>query len=437
MPVEDLDNIKKKFWAKVLSQDAISITFQRSLDLQKVFADYIWLQVSAFDLSQLGLGLANNIAPVDMHPLSIDYKAELALVNETLQGIWMNFTPVDYGELYPWMKDLRTFIEENISEEFKAKMKVGIGVKGFYGITPYERSIYDPVIAREFLRATAHRLRLMKTSDKLYAFIIDKLKDYLEMTGATTDIIYNKIMLLMTAQTQTFILGLSLLGKSKLTHVEDGLTQVTYEDAKGNLVTAKIGNLDHIQFGFILGISPLGYGFLLPQKSIYKLPEGKKNPPIVNVIWNKIQGMKNRLVYLAWAFANYNRPDEMQDYHASERTQTYMEWHYLRRQIEDWTLKQLGDEARDPMRIRQYQNAMLMLISWQAKRHKWGYNLFQKMTEEQFFYWWVEYWKSQGLNEAMLKALYEGFKIWLKTIREKKLYLGMKTQLSRRRLALT
>ena len=111
MSVEDLDNIKKKFWAKVLSQDAISITFQRSLDLQKVFADYIWLQVSAFDLSQLGLGLTNNIAPVDMQPLSIDYKAELALVNETLQGIWMNFTPVDYGELYPWMKDLRTFIE--------------------------------------------------------------------------------------------------------------------------------------------------------------------------------------------------------------------------------------------------------------------------------------------------------------------------------------
>jgi hypothetical protein len=127
----------------------------------------------------------------------------------------------------------------------------------------------------------------------------------------------------------------------------------------------------------------------------------------------------------------------MQDYHASERTQTYMEWHYLRRQIEDWTLKQLGDEARDPMRIRQYQNAMLMLVSWQAKRHKWGYNLFQKMTEDQFFYWWVEYWKSQGLNEAMLKGLYEGFKIWLKPIREKKLYLGMKTQLSRRRLALT
>jgi len=436
MSVEDLDNIKKKFWAKVLSKDAISITFQRSLDLAKVFADYVWLQVSAFDLSQLGLGLANNIAPVDMQPLNIDYKAELPLIDQALQGIWINFTPIDYGELYPWMKDLREFIKENIKEEYRVQMVIGIGVKGFYGITPYERSIYDPVIAREFLRATAHRFRLLKTSDKVYSFIISQLSDYLEMVGATTDIIYNRIMLLMTAQTQTFILGLSLLGKSRLTHVENGLTQVTYEDAKGNLVNVKIATLDHIQFGFILGLSPLGYGLLLPKTSVYKLPEDKKNPPIVTVICNKIIGMKNRLAYLAWAFSNYNKPEEMQDPHTSEKVQCYLEWHYLRRQIEEWTLRQLGEEAKDPMRIRQYQNAILQLISWRAKRHKWGYELFKKMTEEQFFYWWVEYWKSQGLNETTLKTLYEGFKIWLNPIREKKLYLGMKTQLSRQRLAL-
>lgn len=436
MSVEDIDNIKHKYWAKTLSKNAVEITLRRLIDTYPLFGQIVWLNISAFDLSQLGIGLLNNIAPATMEPFNIDRKIELPLIQEILQGIWLKAEPIDMSQLYPWLTDLREFIKENIAEEYKTPMLIGIGVKGFYGITPYERSIYDPVIAREFLRATAFRLRLQKTSDKLYIFILDQLKDYLEMTGATTDIIYNRIMLLMTAQTSTFILGLSVLGTSWLTHAENKLTQVTFTDAKGNTVTAKIGTLDHLQFGFILGLSPLGYGLLLPKTTVYKMPEGTKNPPIVNVIANKIIGMRNRYLLTAFMFANYNKPDEALDYHTSERTMTYANWHIIRRQVEEWVLNKIKDQPTTPVQARQYINAILQLISWRAKRHKWGYKLFQTMTEEQFYYWWIQYWTSQGLNKATLEALYEGIRTWLPILRQMKLHLGEKVKQSRLRLAI-
>jgi len=50
------------------------------------------------------------------------------------------------------------------------------------------------------------------------------------------------------------------------------------------ILDVKFRTLDHLQLGFILGVTPLGYGLLLPRESIYQLPGGKENPPIIDVI---------------------------------------------------------------------------------------------------------------------------------------------------------
>lgn len=436
MQAETLETIKRKYWTKTLTPDAILITWQRSIDVRNVFARITWLQVSAFDLSQLGIGLLNNIAPADMEPYNIERKAELPELSFMLQGIWMLFEPVDITEIYPWTASITDFIKENVTEEYQPQLLIGIGEKAYYDKTLYGYSLYDPVVAREFLRATAHRFRAMKTSDKVFNFIIQQMRDYLEMTECTSDVIYNRIMIMMAAQSQTFLLGFSILGISKLTHVENGTAEIQFEDARGNLRTAKISSLDQMQFGMILGIAPLGYGVLLPKKSIYKLPEGKKNPPVIEALFQKIKGLTYKLGNLCFAYGNYNKPEEMTDFFRSQRTCAYGAWHALRRDIENWILNKIKDVETNPILIRQYQNAILQYISWKAKRHKWGYKLFEKMSETQFYYWWLQYWESQGLKRATLQALYEGCEIWIQAIRERKIDLWKQIQQTRKQLAL-
>jgi hypothetical protein len=426
---------KQKYHNKTLSDDAIYTVYLRTLDIQPMFAEYAWLQISAFDLTELGMGLLYSILPVDFQPYSIDFTYELPTVSEALQGIWAKFEKVDFAKLYTWMTDFREYVLENIKEEYQPDLLIGAVPKALYDITPYGRGVYDPIICREFLRSTFYKLRLIRTPDTSWLKTMDQIVEYLQMIGVTDEHIFNRLMSIFSAQTQAFVLGLSILGRSKLTETDGEWGVVPIKTAKGEIYDLHFRTLDHLQMGFILGVTPLGYGILLPKESIYKLPDGKKNPPVIQVMVNKIRGIINRLPLTTWSYSNYNKPEEMTDYHKSERTNQYDLLMTQRQIIEEWVAKQIPPEEANPVRIRQYQNAVLQAISWRAKRHKWGYDSWKYMTEEQFKEWWKLHWKGQNLNETVLDKLYSGMEVWLKRIREEKVSLGEKVKKTRIQLS--
>ncbi|RLI87296.1 MAG: hypothetical protein DRP01_02255 [Archaeoglobales archaeon] len=430
-------SIKAKYHHKVVSDSAICNTYLRLLDIEPLFARYVWMQLSVFDLSELGLGLLYNILPVDFEPYSIDYAFETPTVDETLQGIWAKFKKVDFSKLYAWMTDFREYIMENFEEEYQASLLAMTAEKAVYGITPYARGVYDPVIAREFLRATFHKLRLLRTPDESWKSMLQHIADYLEMIGVTDDNVFNRIMMLFSAQTQSFVLGLGVLGLSRLPEMDGEYSKVPFMDAQDRIHDLKFRTLDHLQLGFILGVTPLGYGLLLPKNSIYKLKEGKKNPPVIEVLTNKISGIINRLTLSTWAYSNYNRPEEMLNYHKSDKADQYDLLQTQRRFIENWVHARIPPDEANPVRIRQYQNAVLQCVCWRAKRHRWGFKSWESMTEDQFKEWWLDYWTRQGLSRETLNDLYGGMSLWVERARENKLVLGRKVQQIRKRLALS
>jgi len=428
---------KKKYWTKTASDSAINLTFIRSLDVSPLFAEIVWLQISAFDLTELGIGLLNAITPIDLEPYPIDFTYELPSVEETLQGIWANFEPVPYAKLYSWMTDYREYILENFEEEYQPDLLVGKGEKAIYGVTPYGRGLYDPVVAREFLRATFYKLRQIRTPDISWKTNLQQIQELLKMIEITDDMVWNRLFMIMSAQTNAFVLGLSVLGRSFLTETENGMGKVPIIDAQGNLAEIKFKTLDHLQIGFVLGVTPLGYGILLPKKSIYKLPNGKENPTIIKVLCEKINGMINRAPAIAWAYSNYNKPEEMRNFHKSEKADQYDSLMRIRGEIERWTIPRIPKSEQNPLRIRQYQNAVLQAICWRAKRHAWGFKAWESMTEEQFKDWWLKNWESQGLNPDVLKTLYEEMSIWVQHVRDVKTRIGQRLKQARKRLALS
>jgi hypothetical protein len=428
---------KQKFHDKTLSDNAIYNMYLRCLDLSPLFAAYAWLQISAFDLMELGLGLLFHILHIDFEPYAIDFTYVMPTTDEVLQGIWAKFEPVKFEISYPELADLKMFKEVNVKPEYQEDLIKTEPEKGRYDITPIGKGYCDPIVQREFLRATFERLRLLRTPDISYSQDLMRIATQLGMTETTVDIVWNRLMGIMSAQTNAFVLGLSVLGKSRLSEVENGLAKVPILTAKGETKTMKFDSLDQLQIGFILGLTPLGFGVLLPNQSIYVLPEGYKNPPFLDIMVKKIKGMKNRITLTPWAYGNYNKPEEMLDYHKSERTNQYNLLQTQRRIIEDWTAKQIPPEEANAVSIRQYQSAVLQAVAWRAKRHKWGYKAWQSMTEEQFKQWWKQHWKGQGLNEATLETLYTRMEVWLKQIREEKLSLGEKVKTTRLKLALS
>jgi len=428
-------SIKEKYHQKTLSEDAIYTTYLRTLDIYPLFAEYVWMQLSVFDLSELGLGLLYNILPIDYQPYSIDFTYVAPTPEETLQGIWAKFEPVRFDILYTWMTDFREYILENFKEEYQPDLLVGIAEKAIYGVTPYARGVYDPVLAREFLRATFHKLRLLRTPDTTWRVMLEQIADYLLMIGVTDDNVFNRIMMLFSAQTQSFVLGLSMLGRSFLSTMEGEYAKVPFLDAQGYIHDLKFRTLDHLQLGFILGVTPLGYGLLLPKESIYKLPEGKKNPSIIKVMTEKIRGIIHRLTLSTFSYSNYNRPEEMIDYHRSDRADQYDLLQTQRRMVESWVYRMVPPEESNAVRIRQYQNALLQAVGFKAKRHKWGFQSWRHMTEDQFYEWWLDYWTKQGLTRETLENLYQTAKTWLVRMRSDKLALGERIKKRRKQLA--
>jgi hypothetical protein len=430
-------SIKEKYHQKVASDSAIYTTYLRTLDVSPMFAEYIWLQLSAFDLSELGLGLLYSILPADFKPYNIAFEYKSPTTEETMQGIWAKFEPVDLSQFYTWMADFKSYVLDNIKVEYQADLLLKVMKKAIYGITPYGRGVYDPVVAREFLRSGFYKLRLLRTPDVSWKNMMDQIADYLEMVGVTDEHIFNRLMMIFSAQTESFVLGLSLLGRSKLSRKEGDLAVIPFMDAKGNIYDLKFSTLDHLQMGFILGVTPLGYGLLLPKKSIYNLPEGYKNPPVIKAMIDKINKIKNTITLTTWAYSNYNKPEEMINYHRSDKADQYDLLQTQRRHIENIVFNQVPPEESNPVRIRQYQNAVLQLISWKAKRHAWGFEGWETMTEDQFHTWWINYWKSQGLNENTLEKLYSIIEPILDDLRQNKIMLGEKIKRSRLRLALS
>jgi len=283
--------MKIKYHRKTLTDSAVYSTYVRLLDVEPEFARVMWLQIPVFDLAELGMGLLYAIVPAEWEPYAIDFEFETPKVEEMLQGIWAKFKPVPFEKLYLWMTDFREYIMENIKPEFQATLMTLTVEKAIYGVTPYGRGIYDPVVAREFLRSTFQRLKLMRTPNMSWRNMLDHIADFLGMIGVTDEITFNRLMLLFSAQRESFVLGLGILGYSKLSG-EKGFAKIPFMDAKGNIWDVKFKTLDHLQMGFILGITPLGYGVLLPKESIYTLPEGKRNPTFLKILQSLYEGVR-------------------------------------------------------------------------------------------------------------------------------------------------
>ena len=427
---------KVKYHEKVLSGDALSINWIRFLDIEPLFAEWLWLQVHPFDLSQLGLGLIYGILPIDFEPFNLYQEYQTPTDEEVEQGIWVDFQRISMESLFIWMKEFPSMLQTMFKEQFQQDLMMTRPEKAIYGVTMYARGVYDPVLAREFIRATFHRLRLLRLPDISYLGSMEDVRKLLDMTEATDRHIFDRLSLLFSAQRDTFILGLSPLGKAPLARRSSELAEFTFINHEGREVRVKCSTLDQLMFGFILGVTPLGYGFLLPKESTFSQEEGKKNPKLFDLLLHKYYKFINQLPLTPWAFGNYNRPEEMQGPHQSDRAEQYHLLMTMRKHVERWVESQIPPEESNSMKIRQYKNAVLQLISWKAKIHQWGYDSWKYMSDEEFKEWWLDNWSRQGLNTQMLECLYERSRIWLPHLRQEKERLGRRVRRRRRQLAL-
>lgn len=428
---DEVQEWKRKYFEKVASQDAITCTWYRLLDIESLFARYVWMQIPMFDLYQLGIGLEFSMLPYEFQPFAVDYNYSMPNMDELMQGIWANFDKIIYELEFPWSfnwDELNNFLfDVNL---FKIPMR-----KAKYGKAKFFGYKYDPTLAREYMAEAFTRLRLLRKTDLSWKTATETVSEVIKISEIAVYEIVSRYFLLSSAQDNSFCLGLSLLGTGRLNSTTDGGAVIPFITYEGEIKEVKYWTLENLLYGFILGITPLGYGVLTPKTPMFKMEDGKKNPEILSFIMRKARKAIHNVTLTTWAYSNYNKPNEMTNFNKSEKVDYWSSIQYIRTQIERMVYNAVYNIVKNPVLIRQYQNAVLQAIAWKAKRHHWGYKPFRDTPEEKFKEWWVLHWKEMYLDENILNQLYGAIEPWVERWRQNKYDIGESIRTIRRRLS--
>lgn len=413
---------KEKYFSKLLSESALMVNLNRIFDTGDLFATYVWIQSSVFTNLSLFLLTTFGLNPTDFEQLGLTFHVSESTADDYLQGIWVNFKKYLEEEI----TNLQDWIKENIEEQFQEGFLSMLNKKGKYDYSYYDRSYYDPTVLRDFLVSSWQGLF------KKHPIAPDFRKDskVIEITQKVNPVIvkyvFNKFQHVTYSIKFNFVLGSAILGFSLLGR---GYTPtLTWDDVIYELPAERI---EYLHNALILGITPLGYGFLQYPQGYYIKP----SPPIIKFLSKLAINTVNRYGLTQWGFLNYTRSDEMVTYQKCERADQYMSLQLIRYHLEGLVENILKGEDLNVVELRQYKNAVNQLIALRTKRHRWGYKAFKDMDINELHEWWVEYWVRKGLNRTLLEKIWLVIGKWLPQIERTKYNLGAYLAKKRRELA--
>jgi len=441
--IEKLREQKIKYWAKVLSDSAIATNWRIALGISDIYPYYVWLLLPQYSYAVIALAFLLGLDPRDLEPLNIDFEILLPEIEELMQGILFKSIKLYVEELYKWMKSYEELVKENIKEEYQKYFLEKKTRKGVYDQSQYNYAYYDPPLVLEFIRSTLPRFLLQW---KTFSLIKHEFEESAKKFGVGEIIareVFDRLSHTIATQPSCMVLGYGVLGYSPLCEKVKIYAKTRFIEYEGVEVEAGITQLAHPQYGFLLGVSHLSIGRLVPKRDIYKNPPTqvtltmvvKGSPAMVRYVAERCRKTIRGLTYIPLAVANYQRAEERMDWRKSERADQYFALQQFRVLVEHIVDPIIRKYEANPVKIRMYKSAVLQLISIKAKRHKWGYKAFEAMTEDQLKTWWLDHWKAQGLKTEVLEELYRVLSKWLPRLREIKYNLGAYLSKTRKRLA--
>jgi hypothetical protein len=264
-------------------------------------------------------------------------------------------------------------------------------------------------------------------------------KMFIETMSRTLDVntdvarfVHDKMALVADTHVICFTLDYSLLDVSQLCEqyeLDSTMGKSYFVNIDNQIVSVAFKNLADAQYGLILDITPLNYGYLMPEEDVYE-----HSPEMyVASVEDKMARFRDRLMLTPLALTNYQTGEEAADYTKNERLEIWGNLMGLRYTIEAIVKNWIDNNVTelDIITRRKYVTAVLQLVGHVGKRHKWGYKVFRIMSDDELKQWWVDYWGQQGLDRSVLEKLWSLVAPLLPAIVAKKLELGRKPRRQR------
>lgn len=442
---------KRKYFAKVLSESAIWNNYLRTIDTEDYFAEWAWAEAMYFiwlDISNLFIF---GLEPYEMEPLDPEFRTELPTIEEWKQGIKLKLIPLDLGEawlLFYWdvfgqkVPPLLDFVALVMAlcwpeylgwllEQKKRKLIVGESV--------YGTSYVDPPFVRDLIRSGLFEMARRRMDFRRIREAFETFVKGAGVAEGVVEAIYNRMALHFQVLFENFVLDFNLLNYSRLCSRSSEQAAVPVVTWRGEALDARYSKFEEINIGFVLDITPLNLGILMPRERVYKpSPRARWRVGTNAMSWFvdwKVRRMISRYRATGVALGNYQRPEETTHWTRSERADHHHQLRSFFYYLDGLVDSILEREDVDIFRRNMYRRAAAQLIGHKKKRHRWGYGVYRAMTEEEFKRWWIEYWERQGLKAELLNKIYERVITWLPSVRRSLEELGERLRRRREELA--
>jgi hypothetical protein len=424
----ELVNQKKKYHAKTLSIEAEDTLVWRFLSVYDLTLDISSLLIPEFYYASMSLSLAFDFDLFELEPLNLEFEWSFPDIEEWLKGV-----SIVFDRVFPDIAtDVESFVIGNFKDVYISDILGTMTEKCYYGKSRYGSCYVDPIAVREFLRTAIALAAKRHANIPHRKMLIETMARTLNVNTDVARFVHDRMAMVADTHVICFTLDYGLLDVSQLceTYEADPTMGKSYfVNIDNQVVSVAFKNLADAQYGLILDITPLNYGYLMPEEDVYE-----HSPEMyVASAEEKLRRFRDRLMLSPLAITNYQTGEEAADYTKNERLEIWGNLMGLRYAIEamvkGWLDRNVPD--LDIYTRRKYVTAVLQLIGHVGKRHKWGYKIFRVMSDEELKLWWVDYWSQQGLDRDVLEKLWNLIAPLLPSIVAKKLELGRRPRKQR------
>jgi len=427
-----------KYYLKILTEDAISINLLKTFNIADFQFAFSNIYTSLFGTISLYLVLTLKIPPSLFDNLQLNYQIQLPDIEDIDAGIYIIFKQLSFSDIFPLQSTVNGFLTGNILPQFTAGFAqccyAQFGVARFgqctyyppnctsspsnslFGYAIFGESVYDPPFVTDFLINVTTRLFNIFHGDLAYLDAFKGMRKGVKINDGLAGTHFNRLSAIRSAQKQVFMLGFSVLGYSFMS--EDGvISHISYD---GQTYSYPIKYYDDITYCLRLSQIALGYGYLCAETkdphptSAFIFPE----PFMTKYIRQNIESQRLTQEGTAIAFANYQPPDQLNNFFTNIRVNSWIDYNVIRYFVYMKVSQCLKGLITSAIELSNYWDAGLNLVDFKFDRHFWGIPAMRQATDEEYYHFWLRKWEAEGLNSAYLERVYRCLKPWLKTLQK-------------------
>lgn len=399
---------KRKYWQKVLSEDAIETNIFRMFDVfdqASFWGD--WVLSDTLFSSLIGL-VFFDLPISDFVPWNLMWEITLPDIDEFLRGVLIKLEPISITDLFPDLSSVFGSLSTFMTPEAAWGIEGTRLKKAYWGVTKYGEGYLDPPAVREFLRSTLYAFLKKDITLEEAKRRVQAAAEQLNLASEIVQDVFNRLSMISAIKEKAATWDFAWWDVTEWAEEgSGGYLEFTSWDLTPEKVEYE--QMWDVEGGAWWDMSLWDYCFWTDDVSPYAMDWERKIPVIIDIVDTVIFNWRRRIHTTALAAANYQRAEERRYSYTSSRTETYAVPTSAKIRVESIVENIVRKMEKQPtaFKLRLYKSAALEMFGKLYGVHRWGAEMEKAMSELDFKEYWLTKWSSEGLDRAVLEVIYQ------------------------------